>query len=122
MYLHQCHYSRREILILKLDFEKTFDTIEHNTILTMVQKLGFLNKWMDWTKQILNSTSSIVLLNGVTRKTFWCKRELRQGGPLSPLLFILTVELLQHVQKKASQLGLLQHPLDLSHTTNFLVI
>jgi hypothetical protein len=109
-------------LILKLDFEKTFDTIEHNTILTMVQKLGFLNKWMDWTKQILNSTSSIVLLNGVTRKTFWCKRELRQGGPLSPLLFILTVELLQHVQKKASQLGLLQHPLDLSHTTNFLVI
>jgi hypothetical protein len=32
-YLHQFHHSKREIVILKLDFKKTFDIIEYSTIL-----------------------------------------------------------------------------------------
>jgi hypothetical protein len=40
-YIHQCHYSRTEIVILKLYFTKAFDTIEHTAILQMMQQLGF---------------------------------------------------------------------------------
>jgi hypothetical protein len=40
-YIHQCHHSKRQIIILKLDFIKAFDTIEHLAIIQATQHLGF---------------------------------------------------------------------------------
>jgi hypothetical protein len=41
VYIHQCKQSRREIVILKIDFAKAFDTIGHSAILHMMGRLGF---------------------------------------------------------------------------------
>lgn len=110
-YIHQCHQSRREAIILKLDFEKAFDTIDHVTILQMLQNFGFPDKWQSWISAILSSGSSAILLNGVARKSFKCKRGVRQGDPLSPLLFVIAVELLQILVNKAASQDLLKAPL-----------
>ena len=67
-YIHQCKQSRRPILILKLDFAKAFDTIEHEAILQILQHKGFDARWLAWVKEILSSSSSSVLLNGVPGK------------------------------------------------------
>jgi len=93
-YIHQCHHSRREAIILKLDFEKAFDTVEHSTILLMLQHLGFPDRWISWIHCILSLGSLVVLLNGVSGKFFICKRGVRQRDPLSPLLFVIVAELL----------------------------
>lgn len=73
--------------------------------------MGFPEKWLAWIQTILSSRSSVVLLNGVPRKFFKCKRGVRQGDPLSPLLFVLVAELLQILVNRAMEAGLLRLPI-----------
>lgn len=110
-FLHHCHHSKKEIVILKLEFEKAFDKLEHQVILEVLKHRGFPEKWVSWIQNILSSSTSFVLLNGVPGKSFKCMRGVRQGDPLSPLLFVLAADVLQYVINKAWQRGVLKHPL-----------
>jgi hypothetical protein len=121
-FLHLCHQSKQEIIIPKLDFEKTFDKVEHNLMLKIMDKKGFPSRWLSWMQLIFNSGTSYVLLNGVPGKVFHCKRGVRQGDPLSPLLFVLAADFLQDLLNSAKQHGLLSLPLVLPHNQDFPIL
>lgn len=112
-YLHLCHSSRKELVILKLDFEKAFDRVEHGAMQQTMKKKGFGEKWLAWMKMIFSSGTSSILLSGTPSKVLHYKRGVRQGDPLSPLLFVLTADLLQSVINKAKDQGLLKLPVPL---------
>jgi hypothetical protein len=100
------------VVILKPNFEKVFDVVEHKVILEMFKRKGFSDTLVAWINDILSSDTSQVLLNGVPVKPIKCKRGVLQGDPLSPLLFVMIVDLLQSIVNKPYHMNLLKHPLN----------
>ena len=46
-YLHLCHKSTKEIIIIKIDFEKAFDKVEYSAILLMLKNLDLVINGLD---------------------------------------------------------------------------
>ena len=98
-------------MVFKIDFEKAFDTTEHSAILEILGCKGFPPLVIRWIKEIIPSGSSSVLLNGVPGKKIVCKRGVRQGDPLSPILYVLGGNLFQSILNMALSKGRLHLPI-----------
>jgi hypothetical protein len=66
---------------------------------------GFSLLSINWIMSCVVSSSFVVLINGEASSFFWSERGLRQGCPLSPLLFILVMESFSLLLKKAQDEG-----------------
>ena len=90
----------------KLDIEKTYDQINWNCILKVMQKMGFGTKWIKWIKRCITSSFSI-LIKGNPEGFFNSIRGLTQGDPLSPYLFVIEMEVFSNLVDKAALGGVL---------------
>ena len=76
------------------DFEKAFDTIEHNFINRALKYFKFGNDTIRWIDVFYKDISSCVINNGHASTFFDISRGVRQGCPLSSYLFVICIELL----------------------------
>ena len=80
--------------ILSLDQEKAFDRVDWNFLFRTLSHLGFGHSFISWVRLLYSGISSAVLLNGYTSDPFFPSRGVRQGCPLSPLLYVISIEVL----------------------------
>ena len=77
------------------------------SLLAILEKLGLHKKWRNWISFCIFTVRSCILINGKAPGFFPSSRVLRQGDPLSPLLFILVMEVLSKLVIKAIEEGFL---------------
>ena len=82
------------VVILSLDQEKAFDRVDWNFMHATLRKMGFGTSFLKWVNLFYTSVQSSVNVNGYLSRFFSLSRGVRQGCPLSPLLYVLVAEVL----------------------------
>ena len=94
--LDYCAQNEVNGYLITVDFEKAFDYLEHSHIHRCLKYFGFGPKILNWISVLYNDAQSCVINNGWFSSFFKLHRGVRQGCPLSPYIFILSVECLAH--------------------------
>jgi hypothetical protein len=101
------HKKKVPAIFIKLDISKAFDTVNWSYLLDIMSYLGFSRRWRDWISALWATSSSTFLLNGDPGKRIHHCRGVRQGDPLSPMLFLLAMEPLHMLFHHAQSSGTL---------------
>ena len=91
-------------MLLFIDFEKAFDSLEWNFLFNSLEIFGFGHSLIRWVKTFYSNISSCNINNGICTKYHSINRGVRQGDPLTPFRFIVVVELLAIAIRKSDDI------------------
>ncbi|CAG2225931.1 unnamed protein product [Mytilus edulis] len=93
--------------IVKIDQEKAFDRESHEFIFKTLKKFGFGDVFIKWIEIFYTRINSCVKCNGFLTPYFCVDNGIRQGCPISALLYVLAAETLQcNIRKNVNISGI----------------
>jgi len=92
-------------MLISLDQEKAYDKICHDYLWKTLEKFNLPNNFIHTVKVLYESAQTVVIINGVVSIPFWVLRGVRQGDPLSCLLFDIAIEPLAIMLRKSNLKG-----------------
>ncbi|XP_026450339.1 uncharacterized protein LOC113350414 [Papaver somniferum] len=90
---------------LKLDISQAYDSVNWEFLIKFLRKYGFSSSWCDWLMALFQSARISFMVNGGPCGFFSVGRGLRQGYPLSPILFVLMEDVLSRNISKLVGMG-----------------
>ena len=89
------HYEinkHEKAAILSLDFQKAFDNVNHQYLFAVLEKYGFPPKIVRTIKVLYHNAHSRIQINGFLSNPIKIEKSVRQGCPLSMILFVLCLD------------------------------
>jgi hypothetical protein len=105
--VHETKLRKQVGVILKLDFEKAYDKVKWKFLFECLSARGFSKKWCNWIEMMVSGGTVSVKLNNMISPYIKSFKGVRQGDPLSPLLFNFVADGLARMVHKAQSNGLL---------------
>lgn len=105
--LHSIKTKYLKGIVLKIDLSKAYDRVNWLYIRLLLTYLGFHIDFIRWIMCCISTVSFAILINGVASPFFMAECGIRQGFPLSTLLFLLVAEGLSRFLKKDLEDGIL---------------
>lgn len=105
--LNTIHHEKLDGILFKVDFEKAYDKVNWVFIYRMLQAKEFPVLWCDWIMKVIRGVKVAVKVNDQVGPYFVTHKGLKQGDPLSPLLFNLAAEALTLLINRAVNCELL---------------
>ena len=81
-----------EAALINLDQSKAFDRVDHRFLAAVLETAGFKPEFRKWISILYHNPQAVVQVNRRRSGAFAIERSVRQGCPLSPLLYVLALE------------------------------
>lgn len=78
--------------LFSIDLEKAFNRVEHKYLFDLIKQFGFGNNFIKWMKCFYTDIFSCFKINVFLTDYVEISRSIRQGCPLSALLYTLVAE------------------------------
>jgi hypothetical protein len=102
---HELHRKKMDGVLLKIDFEKAYDKVRWSFLQQVLRMKGFDPKWCQWINNFIEKGSVGIRVNDDIGHYFQTRKGLRQGDPLSPVLFNLVADVLAIMIQRAKEDG-----------------
>ena len=87
-----CEATESNGVLISLDQEKAYDRIKHDYLWTTLARFHIPRSLIKRIKRLYECARTTVIINGEISPSFLVTRGVRQGDPLSCILFILAIE------------------------------
>jgi hypothetical protein len=81
--------TRRPLCVVSPDFKQVFDRISHTYLLTVLRSYGFDAGFIECIRMMYENATSVIRVNGHISTPIPIQCGVRQGCPLSMILFVL---------------------------------